>query len=193
MKSAGYSLVEVLLAISVIVIVAGAAIPLAHGNVDRSRTAGAASYMATRMALARFEAVKRSAFVAIKFDERSDGCWLRMYVDGNGDGVLSRDIERDVDQPISSEERLDYHFPGVTFGIQRNVTSLDSGQPLDPADPIQIGASPLLSFNPNGSSTSGTVFIRGRTATQFAVRVLGATARVRVFEYHFGDGIWRTR
>lgn len=181
------------MAVSIMVIVTGAAIPFAQGSVDRSRAAGAASYVAGRMAMARFEAVRRSAAVAIRFVENTDGYWLQAYVDGNGTGVLTLDIARSIDRPITSDERLDDQFPGVTFGIQPNVTGLDPGQPFDTADPVQIGPSTLLSFSPNGSSTSGTLFIRGRRASQFAVRILGATGRTRVFEFNFGDGKWRTR
>jgi prepilin-type N-terminal cleavage/methylation domain-containing protein len=189
----GFSLLEVLVAIAVMAIVAGAAIPLAHGGVDRSRTGAAANYVAGRMAMARFEAVKRSAFVALRIIGNADGYWLRAYVDGNANGVLSQDVASGIDRPITSDERLDYHFPGVTFGIHANVAPIDPGPPLDPSDPIQIGASPLLSFNPNGSSTSGTLFIRGQRASQFAVRVLGATGRTRVFEFDFESQKWRTQ
>ena len=69
MGSKGFSLLEVLVAIAVLAIVAGAAMPFAHSSVDRSRTSAAASYVAARMARSRFEAVKRSAFVAIRFVE----------------------------------------------------------------------------------------------------------------------------
>ena len=193
MSSQGYSLIEVLVAITVMVIAAGAAIPFAFGSVDRSRAGAAASYVAGRIAMARFEAVKRSTFVAIRFVEREDGYWLRAYADGNGDGVSSRDISRNIDLPISSDERLDYQFPGVTFGIQPGVTSLDPGQLLDASDPIQIGASTLLSFSPAGSSTSGTLFIRGQRASQFAVRVLGVTGRTRTFQFNVVAGRWQRR
>ena len=191
MESKGFSLLEVLAAIAVMTIVAGIAVPIAHGSVDRSRTLAAANYVAGRLALARFEAVKRSAFVAIRFVETGEGYSLRAYVDGNANGVLSSDIAAGVDNAISAAERLDYHFSGISFGIHSNVTSLDGGQLLDPGDPIQIGSSTLLSFNPNGSSTSGTLFIQGRQANQFAVRILGATGRTRVFEFDFGGGRWR--
>jgi prepilin-type N-terminal cleavage/methylation domain-containing protein len=190
-QSSGFSLLEVLVAIAVMAIVAAIALPLAHGSVDRSRTAAAAHYVAGRIAAARFEAAQRSAFVAIRFVEGTTGYSLRTYVDGNGNGVVAPDIASNVDAPLTSEERLDYHFPGVSFGILANVTSIDTGQPIGSSDPIQIGPSALVSMNPNGSSTSGTLFVRGY-ANQFAVRVLGATGRTRVFEFDFGNTRWRT-
>lgn len=193
MRTRGYSLLEMLMVVTVIVIIAGAAIPLGYGEVDRARAAAAARYVAGRMMTARFEAVRRSAFVAIRFAENADGYSLRTYVDGNGDGVLSRDIAGNLDRPLTNDERLDDHFPGVVFGIHPNVTSLDPGQALDQSDPVQIGSSTLLSFSPDGSSTSGTVFIRGRQTNQFAVRLLGITGRTRVLEFSFADSTWQTR
>lgn len=192
MESKGYTLLEALMAITIIVIVGGAAIPLAHSSVDRSRSAAAARYVAGRMAMARFEAVRRSAHVALRFVAAADGYWVQAFVDGNRNGVLTVDIAAGEDEPVTANERLDYHFPGVRFGIQPGVTGIDPG-PFNAADPIQIGSSTLLSFNPNGSSTSGTIFLHGLRGNQFAVRVLGATGRTRVFEFNFGTGTWLTR
>ena len=192
MNSRGYSLLEVLMVMTISVIVGGAAIPLAHGSVDRTRAAGAARYVAGRMAMARFEAVRRSACVAIQFLQQPDGYWFRTYVDGNRNGVLTRDIASGIDAPITLNERLDYHFTGVVFGIRPNVTGIDPG-PFNGGDPIQIGSSTLLSFSPTGSSTSGTLFIHGIRGNQFAVRVLGATGRTRILEFNFGSSVWLSR
>jgi prepilin-type N-terminal cleavage/methylation domain-containing protein len=191
-ESKGYSLLEVLMAITVMVIVSGTAIPLAQTSVDRTRAAGAANYVAGRLAMARFEAVRRSAHVAIQFVERPDGYWFQTYVDGNRNGVLTRDIARGIDAPITANERLDHHFTGIAFGIQPNVTGIDPG-PFNASDPVHIGGSTLLSFSPTGSSTSGTLFIHGRWGHQFAVRVLGATGRTRVLEFSFGTITWLAR
>ena len=191
-ESKGYSLLEVLMAITVMVIVAGAAIPLAQSSVDHTRAAAAAHYVAGRVAMARFEAVRRSAYVAIQFVQQADGYQLQSYVDGNRNGVLARDISRGIDLPISASERLEYHFSGIEFGIHLNVTGIDPG-PFNTADPIQIGSSTLLSFSPAGASTPGTLFVRGRRGNQFAVRVLGATARTRILEFNFATGTWLPR
>jgi len=192
-KSEGYSVLELLMVVSVSIVISGAAIPLANNGVDRTRAAGAVRYVAGRMASARFEAVRRSAYVAIQFVQHGDGFWLRTYVDGNRNGVLSGDITRGIDTPLTPDERLDHHFSGITFGILPNVTGLDPGQPFNAGDPVQIGSSTLLSFSPLGSSTSGTLFIRGQRGTQFAVRVLSATGRTRTFEFYFGAARWQRR
>ena len=191
MTDRGYSLIEVLAVVTLIVILAAAAVPLAHNSLDRSRTAGAASYVASRLMLARLEAVKRSTFVAVHFVLKPDGYWFRTYADGNGNGVLARDISRGVDLPISTDERLDRQYPGVTFGICPSVTPVVPGDPFNTSDPIQVGRSTLLSFSPDGSSTAGTVYLRGALTNQFAVRVLGVTARARILHFDFTDGAWR--
>jgi prepilin-type N-terminal cleavage/methylation domain-containing protein len=192
MRNRGYSLLELLMAMTIMVIIGGAAIPLAYSSVDRSRTVAAAGYLAGRMATARLEAVRRSACVAIRFVQQADGYWMQTFVDGNRNGVLTRDITSGIDLPLTPTERLDNHFSGVEFGIQPNVTGIDPG-PFNSSDPIQIGSSTLLSFSPTGSSTSGTLFIRGLRGNQFAVRVLGATGRTRILEFNFAGNLWLTR
>jgi len=188
----GYSLIELVFVLALVVIVAGAAVPSITGGLDRVRTRAAATYVASRLMLARLEAVKRSTFVGVQFSQQSDGYWIRTYVDGNGDGVLTRDITQGVDLPLGPPMQLDQQFPGVQFGICSGVTAITPGDAFNPGDPIQTGQSTVVSFNPNGSSTSGTLYIRGRLANQLAVRVLGVTARTRVLRFNFQDGTWQT-
>ncbi|HEV3218092.1 MAG TPA: GspH/FimT family pseudopilin [Vicinamibacterales bacterium] len=187
----GYSLLEVLLALAFISIVAGTAIPLALSSLDQSRTAAAAAYISSRLMEARFEAVKRSAFVGVQFVRQDDGYWFQTYVDGNGNGVLAGDISLGIDRPLGPAEQLEQRFAGVTFGICPNVTAVMPGYPFNPDDPIQIGPSTVMSFSPNGSSTAGTVYIRGLNLTQFAVTVSGITAQSRIRHFDFGNGQWR--
>ena len=37
-----------------------------------------------------------------------------------------------------------------------------------------------LSFSPDGTATTGSLYLRSRDGTRFAIRVLGVTARVRI-------------
>jgi hypothetical protein len=108
-----------------------------------------------------------------------------MYVDGNRNGVRTRDIERQVDRPIGPAERLGSRFPGVSIGVMPGIE-------ID-ADPVQIGATNVMTFTPLGTATSGTVYVRGRGAVQYAVRVLGATGRTRVLRYDPDTRTWLDR
>jgi hypothetical protein len=51
----------------------------------------------------------------------------------------------------------------------------------------------MLSFSPTGTSSSGTVYLRGRAARQRAVRVLGGTGRIRSYDFDFGTWKWVLR
>ncbi len=115
----------------------------------------------------------RSAHVALRFDEGRSGITFRMFVDGNHNGVRTIDIASRVDPALDAPARLSDLFPGVAIAV-----SGDAGR-----DPLRIGSSNLLSFTPLGTATSGTIFVRGRDGSQFAIRVLGATGRTRVQRY----------
>ena len=100
MSNRGYTLIELLAVFAVIATTAAAAVPLALSNLDRSRTAGAASYVASRLMLARLAAVKRSTFVAVQFVLKPDGYWVRHSRDENGNPL------RDVQETLVRETRV---------------------------------------------------------------------------------------
>lgn len=159
---------------TLIVIFGAAVLPQAFASVDRSRAWGAARYLASRVALARGQAAMRSTNVALRFEQTTDGVAFGVFVDGNGNGVRSRDIRSRVDLPMDPPMRLADLFPGVEIAVSEEAGS---------GDPVRIGSSRLLSFSPLGSATPGTIYVRGRDGSQLAVRVFGATGRTRVLRY----------
>ena len=171
--SRGYTFIEILFVTALIAIVSAIAVPQSLAAVDRARAMAAARYLASRMAMARSHAVMRSATVALRFDEGGPGITFRMFVDGNRNGVRVRDIASSVDRPLDAPARLSDLFPGAAIAVSGEAGS----------DPLRIGSSNLLSFTPLGTATSGTIYVRGRDGSQFAIRVLGATGRVRVQRY----------
>jgi prepilin-type N-terminal cleavage/methylation domain-containing protein len=187
----GYSLLEVLLVLALITVLAGTAIPLALSSLDQSRAAAAATYVCGKLIEARWEAVKRSSSVGVQFLQKDDGYWFQTYVDGNGNGVLASDISLGIDRPLGPAEQLEQQFAGVTFGICPGVIAMMPGDPFNPGDPIQIGPTTVMSFSPNGSSTAGSLVIRGANLNQFAVVVSASTARSRIFHFDFAGGQWR--
>jgi hypothetical protein len=134
------------------------------------------------MTLARAEAVRRSANVALRFEPDAAGrIAFRTFVDGNRDGVRMHDITSGTDLPLGPSVLLSDLFPGVAIAL---------GDPAAAEDAVRVGTSGILSFTPVGTSTSGTIYVRGRGGTQLAVRVLGATGRTRVVRYVPRTGDW---
>lgn len=169
--SAGYTLIELIFVVALTGLLAAMAVPQGMAGIERSRTLGAARYLAGRLALARTHAVARSANEALLFTAEAGTYRVATYRDGNGNGVRTRDIGAGIDPVVEASVRFSDLFPGVSLFMD------------DPADNSAPEASVLMSFAPIGTATSRTLYLRGRDASQYAVRVLGATGRTRVLRY----------
>lgn len=189
----GYSVIELMFITALVICVTATAVPAAAGVADEIQAGGAARYLVSRLRLARFEAVNRAANVGISFHVRDGRYEFGAYLDGNGDGVRARDISRGVDPPLGSAERLPVRFPGVDFGLIPGVPAIDDPTGTVSTDPIRIGSSDILSFSAGGSSSSGTLYFRGKGSQQYAVRILGVTGRVRVWRYDVAARTWIAR
>ena len=169
----GSTLVDVLFVVSLIAILSAVVLPQSLTAVDRIRAGAAARHLASRMAAARAQAVMRSAHVAMRFEEGSSGVSFTMFVDGNGNGVRTADIGAGVDPPLDTRSLLSDHFPGVAIAVSGSAGT----------DAVRLGATDLLSFTPFGTATPGSIYVRGRDGSQFAVRILGTTGRTRIQRY----------
>ncbi len=187
----GITLLELLFVIALLVTLTAIAIPLTTDTLDRMRTAMAARYISGLIMGARISAVSRSAAVALRFEPSDADYYFGPVLDGNGNGVRTADLQRGVDQRLMTPERLRDKFPGVSFAIQAGIPDLD-GVNGGLRDGVRIGAARILTMSPNGTATSGTLYVCGRSR-QFAVRVLGATGRTRVLEYRTGEHAWVSR
>jgi prepilin-type N-terminal cleavage/methylation domain-containing protein len=188
LPSSGFTLLEVLLVTSIVATLAMVSIPVTAGALDEIRTAMAARYLEGRIMHARATAVKRSTRVALRFEPVDGDYRFGEFFDGNGNGVRSHEIAAGLDPEIAPSRRLSDFFPGIVFGVQPGVRDVD-GAPMTTADGLRIGAIRLLTLGPDGTATSGTLYIRGRRG-QYAVRILGATGRTRVLRFHRSTGQW---
>ncbi len=187
----GYSLVEVLFVLGLSATLGAAAIPQLMTGLDDARTAGAAQYLSASFQRARMEAVLRSASVAVLFTPEAASYSFAVYVDGNGNGVLARDISRSVDRRVGPVERLSDQFAGVEFGALPGLPSIDVGGTPPGSDPVRLGAGNMASFAAAGTATSGTVYLRGRGGSQYAVRVYGDTGRTRRLKFDRAAWQWK--
>lgn len=188
-RSAGFTLIELLFSIAIAGTVTAIAVPQGLRALDDFRTRSAARYLARRAIDARFIAIKRSAATGLRFEPATPDYRITVVSDGNGNGLRTSEIQSGRDKTLSEPERLDTHFDGVAFGILTGVPDAD-GQPANGSDGVRLGTSRLLSLNPDGTSSSGTLYLHGRDRTQYAVRVLGVTGRVRILKFDFVKGRW---
>jgi Tfp pilus assembly protein FimT len=179
--SGGYTFLEILFVSALMCILAGISVPSIATVVERSRGAGAARYLATRIALARARAVARSTTVALHFQQGDRGVSFTMIEDGNGDGVRTADIDEKIDRIIEDRVLLSDLFPGAAIGVAAGTPATDA---------VALGGTTILSFTPEGTATSGSVYITGRDGTQWVVRVLGVTGRSRVLRYERVTKAW---
>ncbi len=190
----GATLVETVIATGIVVVVIGISAPLVTTGRHEQQVIDAARYLGGRIMLARAGAARRGAAVGIRFTTDTNGVGFRSYVDSNGNGVRTADITRGVDPPIDDTTRLGDHFSGVRFELSPAAPVIGRTRPAGSgADPIRLGASDILSVTPLGTATSGTLYLRSREGHQVAVRILGATARVRILQFDFHARRWRTR
>lgn len=177
-RIAGYSLLELLVALGILLVLGSVALPNVIGYRQEMALLGAAQGFRSEFMKARSIATKKNTQTAIRFEKGPDGLTMfSTYIDGNFNGVLSRDIEEGIDLRIAGPFRLDAGHSGVDVGTLPDVTAPEGG-PLG-AEPIRFGSARMVSFSPLGTGTPGTFYLRTRSS-MVGVRVTGGSARVRI-------------
>jgi prepilin-type N-terminal cleavage/methylation domain-containing protein len=184
----GFTLIELMLAMALSVVLVGVAIPVGGDALDDMRARAAARYLAGRIANSRLGAINRSRAIGLRFVAGTPDYHFNSYVDGNGNGVRTADIQDGTDVALEVPRRLGSDFRGVRFGLTVGIADADGVGNTNP-DGVRIGTSKILTMTPDGTATSGTLYVQGARA-QYAVRVLGATGRTRVLKYEPGSRSW---
>ncbi len=189
----GFTMVELLLTCGLVVTLSAAAIPQTLTGLDAARAETAARHMASRTQWARLEAAARGTYVGLRFErDASGGYRCTAYIDGNRNGIRTRDIQQGVDAALGAAERLSDLIPGAEFAIGDGIPPVGASQVDADPNPIRLGGAGILSVSPTGTASSGTLYLRVRRA-QFAVRILGATGRARVLAFDRATRSWRPR
>ena len=190
-EARGVAFIDIIVATSICVLMAAIAVPVIGGTLDRERTIIGARYLAGLLQRARLESLKRARPVAVRVEVIGDRTQLRLFADGNGNGVRQHDIDHGIDLPLTPMEWLDDQTRDISLRINQNVTDVSGGMTLEPGDdPLRIGNTSLLTFSPVGSATSGTLYVAAHRGPQMAIRVFGATGRVRVLMFDAQTRQW---
>jgi type II secretory pathway pseudopilin PulG len=187
---AAFSVIEIVFALGVAATMAGAAIPQLLASLDDVRVVAAARYVSAELQRTRMDAVRRNASCALRFVQSGDTYWFTAFVDGNRNGVLTRDITSGTDVPIGVARSLSSLFSGIEFGTIAGLPGVDADSVAPGADPIRLGAGDMAVFTADGTATAGTLYIRSARQRQYAVRVFGETGRTRVLAFDPRRFMW---
>jgi hypothetical protein len=185
---------EILVAIAVLAALVLAAAPAAAHLRNGGRAAAGARWVATSFAAERWRAVTLARAGGYHFAPDA-GVWSWLAVeDGNGNGLRTAEVRTGTDRARDLRRRLGRDVDGVEFGIPPGgpfpeappgTGTIGSGE-----DPVRFGRSDLVSFSPDGSASSGTLYVTDGMDGLFAVVLFGPTARVRVWRYDRRSGRW---
>jgi hypothetical protein len=187
----GAAFIDIIVATSLCFVMAAIAVPVIGGTMDRERTIIGVRYLAGHLQRARLESLRRARSVAVRIVIVGDRTQLRLFADGNGNGVRQHDIDHGIDAPLSPPEWLDDQARDISLRINQDITDVSGATTLEPGDdPLRIGNTSLLSFSPVGGATSGTLYVAAQRGPQMAIRVFGATGRVRVLMFDARTRQW---
>ena len=201
LKSAGFTLVELMVTVAIIAIVAG----LTFGNMNTAsyRLKSTAKTLKANMQKARLLAVKENCRVYVDFDFDGDGTIDSGYTlwkdlsnngtyndattDNNGDGsVNSLDEELIETIPLPNE---------VSFGAVTNANGGPDNSPSGGANPATTKISytgDIVSFSPQGTSGSGWVYLHAPANDEAGSHAIGTNniGRVQSSYYATEGGGW---
>ncbi len=191
----GFQLVELMIVLAMTACLLAVATPPLLRISGDLRLRLAAEELVGVLRLARSHATRYGANVAVKFRTAANGeVTFTLYRDGDGDGVLTRDIDTGVDPEVRRPCRLAHLGRGFGFGFPPGPPPPDPGspdRPLSTNDPIRFNQSDLASFSPLGSATSGSLYLTDSAKRLATVRVFNRTGKVRVLTYDPEARAWR--
>jgi len=190
----GWTLLELLAALAVIALGLAAALPALARTRSAALCAAGARHMATSIQALRWRSAARATGHGLLF-ERDERGWRWVEArDGNGNGLRTAEVRSGVDPVLGAPRRLEDEVFGMTLGFPPGgpYPRIPPGSgPIEPLDdPIQIGASDLLAFGPQGTSSSGTIYLTDGRARLAAIVLFGATGRLRVWSFDPERGVW---
>jgi type II secretory pathway pseudopilin PulG len=193
-REGGASLLEALVVVAVLGVALAVTLPTLSEAQRTAALSGATARVQGLFFRARAFSVMNGFAHAVLFERGGDGSW-RCFIatDGDGDGILRRDITRGVD-PVVGEVLL-FEADEAGLGILGGEPVPDpNGRGLlrgDPDDPVRAGRGDIVTFTPRSTATPCSVYLSDRRSRMRVIRVYGGTGRVIVKRWRSGWPSWR--
>lgn len=187
----GYSLMELLTVVFIIGIMVTSAVPSFLNLRRREALRAAATELRSHFHLTRSRAISRNVNCGMKFVLLAGEWHFSVYQDGDRDGVRNDDIKSGKDWLVAGPRVVLPSSRAVNIGLLDVAIKDPDGDLLTPKkSPVVFGQSSICSFSGLGESTSGTIYVTDRGRELYAVRVYGASAKIRVLRYVRATGKW---
>ena len=134
----------------------------------------------------RWRAFRERCYTGVLIGQKQSGYEFSFFLDGNGNGIRTLDIGKGTDPSI------DRPVPIRRASGDIEAAVLKMGAPeippkkgmLDATDPVKFGKSSIISFSPDGQSSSGTLYLSCHSQKRmYAIVLYGPTARISLWKY----------
>ena len=190
-RELGLTLLEILIVLAIVGLIAIAAAP-AFANYRRAASMRAeVAELRGILRAVRSRAIMRGMHAGVKFTRVGNLWTYALYDDGNGNGIRTAEIASGVDRRYAGPSMLVPHYNIAGIAVLPTTIRDPDGDPLLPsASAVQFGSGTICSFSPTGTGTPGTIYITDGAGKLCALRVYGASGRVRVLRYDSGAQRW---
>lgn len=186
MNKRGLVLIEVIIIICIIGLIMGIGIPALWKLHLMMGLKSEALFFFSKMKSIRYEAAAKHMSIGIVFYQVDEEWYYIVVRDGNGNGIMIRDISDGVDVIIEGPNTCKQGGFAKVGVLNEYVPEIppEKGY-ITKERPVQFGKSSIFACSSGGTCTSGTIYFMSSAIERMqAVRVYAPTSKISMWEYH---------